>query len=314
MSLLYWLESIRNPVLNSVMSVITFLGGEAVFMVVALTIYWCISKKEGYYLLIVGFFGTILSQFLKLLCQIPRPWVKDPKFTIVESARADASGYSFPSGHTQNAVSTFGGIARWQKQKWLRIVLIVLSILIAFSRMYLGVHTPADVGVSFLLATAMVFLFYPIVRKAAQSLKGMYLLLGVMSVFTLAFILYAGLTDFHPISADAKGVEEEFACISEGLKNGYSMLGALLGFFVGYTIDCKYVNFEEKAVWWMQIIKVVGGMGLVLGIKEGLKAVFNAVGFTWLGSNIFRYFAVVLFASAIWPMIFSRFTQRRNTN
>ena len=64
----------------------------------------------------------------------------------------------------------------------------------------------------------------------------------------------------------------------------------------------------------MQIIKVVGGMGLVLGIKSGLKALFNAVGFTWLGTNAIRYFAVVLFASAVWPMVFpalSRLSSRR---
>lgn len=314
MSLLYWLESIRNPVLDSVMSVITEIGGEAVFMIVALAIYWCISKKEGYYLLIVGFVGTILSQFLKLFFQIPRPWVKDPKFTTVGSAREGATGYSFPSGHTQNVVGTFGGVARWQKQVWLRIVCIVLIALTAFSRMYLGVHTPMDVGFSFLITAALVFLLYPIVKKVAGNPKGMYLLLGVMSVFSLAFILYAGLNDFHPISTDAKGIEEELACISEGLKNGYSMLGALLGFAVGYTIDLKYIRFEEKAVWWVQIVKVVVGMGLLLGIKEGLKTVFNAVGFTWLGSNIFRYFAIVLFASAIWPMIFSRFTKGRKTH
>ena len=124
MPLLYWLESIRNPVLDSVMNVITKLGSEALFMVIALTVFWCVNKKEGYYLLFVGFLGTILNQFLKLLYQIPRPWVRDPKFTIVESARADATGYSFPSGHTQNAVGTLGGIARWQKQTWLRVACI----------------------------------------------------------------------------------------------------------------------------------------------------------------------------------------------
>ena len=48
----------------------------------------------------VGFFGTLVNQFLKLVCRVPRPWVRDPNFTIVEAARADATGYSFPSGHT----------------------------------------------------------------------------------------------------------------------------------------------------------------------------------------------------------------------
>ena len=128
MGVLYALESIRTPALDKIMSVITLLGGELFFMVIAVAVFWCVSKREGYYLMIVGFFGTVINQFLKILCCVPRPWVKDPGFTIVESARADATGYSFPSGHTQNAVATYGGIARYTGRKWLRAVLIVLTL------------------------------------------------------------------------------------------------------------------------------------------------------------------------------------------
>ena len=135
MSFLYWLESIRCPFLDVVMQAFTCFGEELAFLLLALTIFWCVSKEEGYYLLFVGFFGTVLNQFLKLLCRIPRPWVRDPSFTIVESARSGAGGYSFPSGHTQNAVGTLGGIARWHKNRALRIVCIVLAALTAFSRM-----------------------------------------------------------------------------------------------------------------------------------------------------------------------------------
>ena len=43
--------------------------------------------------------------------------------------------------------------------------------------------------------------------------------------------------------------------------------------------------------------------------KEGLKLVFSAVGFTWLGSNAIRYFAVVLMASVVWPLTFPWFAR-----
>lgn len=77
MGLLYALESIRTPVLDKIMSVITLLGGELFFMVIAVAVFWCVSKREGYYLMIVGFFGTVINQFLKILCCVPRPWVKE---------------------------------------------------------------------------------------------------------------------------------------------------------------------------------------------------------------------------------------------
>lgn len=58
---LYALESIRTPALDKIMSVITLLGGELFFMVIAVTVFWCVSKREGYYLMIVGFFGTVIN-------------------------------------------------------------------------------------------------------------------------------------------------------------------------------------------------------------------------------------------------------------
>ena len=306
MALLYWLESIRNPVLNTVMTCITYLGDEIFFILIALTIFWCIDKKEGYYLLFIGFFGTVLNQFLKLVCRIPRPWVKDPDFTIVESARAGAGGYSFPSGHTQNVVGTLGGIARWQKQTGLRVVCIILLLLTAFSRMYLGVHTPLDVGVSFAIATVLVFVFYPLVRRAAENPKKMLTFIGVMLAFSLAFVLYANLTDFSALDAEAQ------ANVYEGRKNSFSLLGALLGFLIAYPIEHKYIRFDVKGKWYVQILKVVLGLILLLAIKKGMKLGFQAVGFTWVGSNLIRYCVVVIFATLVWPLTFPLFSRRKS--
>ena len=104
MRLLYWFEQIRNPVMDQFMLLITHLGEETAFLVIALILFWCVDKYIGYYTLSVGFVGTLANQFLKLWFRIPRPWVQDPNFTILEQAREAASGYSFPSGHTQSAV------------------------------------------------------------------------------------------------------------------------------------------------------------------------------------------------------------------
>ena len=74
-------------------------------------------------------------------------------------------GTPFPSGHSQIAVGTYGGLALCRREKWVRIVGTVLAVLIPFSRMYLGVHTPADVLVGSLcalvLAAALWVPFFP---------------------------------------------------------------------------------------------------------------------------------------------------------
>ena len=159
-------------------------------MVIAVTAFWCVSKREGYYLMIVGFFGTVINQFLKILCCVPRPWIKDPDFTNVESARAEATGYSFPSRHTQNAVATYGGIARYTRRGWLRVVLVVLTVLIAFSRMYLGVHTPLDVGVAAVIAVALVFALYPLMERSDSRHGVMGAVLAVMLAVGLRPVLW----------------------------------------------------------------------------------------------------------------------------
>ena len=134
MELLKVLEGIRSPFLNEIMSIITVLGDETFFMVVGMIMLWCVSKKWGYRLMLIGMTGTAFNQLLKYIFLIPRPWVLDPTFTIVESAREGATGYSFPSGHTHSAVSVFGTLAMWVKDKVMTVICILMIALVAFSR------------------------------------------------------------------------------------------------------------------------------------------------------------------------------------
>ena len=83
MGFLYLLEKIRMPGLNEFFLAITSLGEETAFLVIGLIIFWCVGKRQGYYVMTVGLAGTVISQLMKILCRIPRPWVKDPNFTIL---------------------------------------------------------------------------------------------------------------------------------------------------------------------------------------------------------------------------------------
>lgn len=299
MGFLYFLEKLRNPVLDALMQVFTYLGEELLFMVIALSIFWCVSKNEGYYLLCVGFVGTVINQFLKLWYRIPRPWVKDPNFTIVESARNGATGYSFPSGHTQNVVGTFGGIARYTKKRGCRAAAVVILLLTSFSRMYLGCHTLADVLVSFCIAAVLVFGLYPLFRSLDEHPNRMYPILAVMLAIAAGYVLFVKLYPF-PADLDADNYRE-------GLKNSYSLLGALLGLLVVYPVERRFIRFETKAVWWAQILKVALGLVGALVVKEGLKALFGVLFGAALFPNLIRYFVLVLFAGLVWPLTFRFF-------
>ncbi|MBS5654472.1 MAG: phosphatase PAP2 family protein [Firmicutes bacterium] len=296
MDILYALEKIRTPFWNGVMSAVTQLGGEVIFIVAAVVVFWCVSKWEGYYLMTIAFCGTVLNQFLKLICRVPRPWVRDPNFTIVESARAEATGYSFPSGHTQNAIGLFGGMARWGGRRWVRLGLTALALIIAFSRMYLGVHTPADVGVSLVLAAALVLGLYPLMRRAQEKPRYMGYVLAAMLVVSGAFVVFVETCGF-PADMDAEN-------LASGIGNAWKMLGAVAGMTLAWLLDRRYIHFETQAVWWVQVLKVVVGMALLLAIKSGLKAPLLALlGHEGLAGGV-RYFLLVLVAGAVWPLVF----------
>lgn len=296
MDILYALEKIRTPFWNGVMSAVTQLGGEVIFIVAAVVVFWCVSKWEGYYLMTIAFCGTVLNQFLKLICRVPRPWMRDPNFTIVESARAEATGYSFPSGHTQNAIGLFGGMARWGGRRWVRLGLTALALVIAFSRMYLGVHTPADVGVSLVLAAALVLGLYPLMRRAQEKPRYMGYVLAAMLVVSGAFVVFV---EAYGFSADTDAEN-----LASGIGNAWKMLGAVAGMTLAWLLDRRYIHFETQAVWWVQVIKVVVGMALLLAIKSGLKAPLLALlGHEGLAGGV-RYFLLVLVAGAVWPLVF----------
>ena len=278
------------------MSLLSDAGCEEYFPLSAVVVFWCVSKWEGYYLMTIAFCGTVLNQFLKLICRVPRPWVRDPNFTIVESARAEATGYSFPSGHTQNAIGLFGGMARWGGRRWVRLGLTALALVIAFSRMYLGVHTPADVGVSLVLAAALVLGLYPLMRRAQEKPRYMGYVLAAMLVVSGAFVVFV---EAYGFSADTDAEN-----LASGIGNAWKMLGAVAGMTLAWLLDRRYIHFETQAVWWVQVIKVAVGMALLLAIKSGLKAPLLALlGHEGLAGGV-RYFLLVLVAGAVWPLVF----------
>ena len=305
MDFLRFLEGLRTPLGDAFFSTVTHLGEETLFIVAGLFFFWCLDKLQGYYLLAVGLTGTVLNQFLKLWFRIPRPWVLDENFTIVESARAEASGYSFPSGHTQSSVGIFGAVARWNHQRWVRAVCVVICVLVPLSRMYLGVHTPKDVLVSVGVALVLIFGFYPVASRAAHQPGGLRLLLAAMLALSAGYLAFV---TFYAFPADV-----DAANLASGTKNAWTMLGCILGVWLTFECDQRWLRFEVKAVWWAQALKLGLGLAILLGIKAGLKAPLHAVLDSYAADGI-RYFLMVVFAGCIWPLTFRWFAKLGKKN
>lgn len=299
MQLLYLFEKIRNPVFDAFFSFVTLFGEETAFLVVAIAFFWCVSKRQGYFILISGFFGTLINQFMKLLFKVPRPWIIDKNFTIVESAREAATGYSFPSGHTQSAVGTFGAIFMKAKNRWIKYTALAIAILVPLSRMYLGVHTPWDVLAAIATAVIILIVLDPIFSDEKLFRRAMPFIIGAVMALAIGFYIYAVVvngdsTDPNYISA---------------AKNARTFMGCTLALAPIYALDRFVIHFKTDGKWYAQILKLGLGLGIVLLIKSLLKAPLEML----LGENerIVRYFLIVIFAGGVWPLTFGLFSKMR---
>ena len=137
---------------------------------------------------------------------------------------------------------------------------------------------------------------------AAKSQKAMYIILGVLTAISVAYLCFIS---FYQFPAEVY-TEENVHNYESAVKNAYTLLGCMLGFLVVYTVDIKWTKFETDAVWWVQIIKIVGGLAAVLLVKElarfPLDAILPAHVNTW--SRLIRYFLVAVTGGVLWPMTF----------
>ena len=94
------------------------------------------------------------------------------------------------------------------------------------------------------------------------------------------------------------------ANLASGVENAWKLLGATVGMLVGWWLDVRFIHFDTRAVWYVQLIKLVGGLALLLGIRAALKAPLAAALGAGAGGAV-RYGVMVLFAAAVWPMVFA---------
>lgn len=295
MELLWSIASIRSEILDKIISLVTRLGEEIIVIVVLCAIFWCIDKKLAYCIGISYFLSGLLVQGLKISFRIDRPWILDSSFKPVASAVEGASGYSFPSGHTASASSLFGTLGLSLKKGWQKTVCFILVLIVAFSRMYLGVHTLLDVSVAALVSLVIAFIIVKVYGKNNdETLRKQIvfpIILAVIAVLTV--ILAATLYNSNII------VE---GYVTDCLKAA----GAGIGFAIGMFIEKKYVNFSTKCrSIWLQIAKYAFGLVGVLAIKEGLKLVIG-IG---LVADTFRYVLIGLFMTAIYPILIKKLFQ-----
>jgi len=129
-----------NPAMTSFMLAATLLGNPVFWILLATAIYWRGQENKSFFLMNLVVFSSAVSGFLKSAFARTRPL--GTEFKILGK---DGYGLlSFPSGHSTMVAAAYSYYERKFKGIW-KILFALLALLVAYSRLYLGMHFPTDV-------------------------------------------------------------------------------------------------------------------------------------------------------------------------
>ncbi len=219
-----------------------------------------------------------------------------------------ATGYSFPSGHTMNGATVFGGGAmRRELPALLRVVLGILVFLIAFSRIFLGVHTPQDVMVGAAAGLLMMWLTLHLMRWITTHPDKDWLVVCVGIVLGIAVALYAALKPY-PADYDAEG-----KLIVDGAKmanDTFKGVGYCIAFLVGWIMERRFVRFSTDVPMPQKLTRaVIGLLGyyvVSLILSPALKA--------WVpgfAGTVLSCFMQMFYVAFLFPLCTKAIEQRR---
>ena len=305
---LLFLQNIRTAhfeAFNKLFLSITIFGELWLPTLICAIVYWCIDFRAGLYLFSLESCNVIISHFAKMLACVYRPWILSDKICPVEDAVAFAKGYSFPSGHSAMSSSVLGGVAFLQRHSILKCLsLIFLILLVGFSRIWLGVHTPQDVVFGILTGLTLVFVMNAVINWAD---KNRYLiLLGIIDIFAACALIYV--CYFNDYRIDYVNGE----LLVNPIRQIYTMIvcyGLALGLVNGTFLCRRFFPFEPKeASIKIRFIRGLLGTALVMFI---VRMVLQPIFFSMIDFKLAMIYSVIigLIITLIYPIIFT-FTEK----
>jgi len=300
---LLFLQNFRiltNGIFDSFFLFITKLGEWSVTIPLLASYYWSINTRGGTYILLTSVFGGVTNQLFKMTECIYRPWILDSDIKPVKDAIEGASGYSFPSGHTDKAITIWGGLAvvNW-KNIILRLFFVLIFFLIAFSRNYLGVHTPQDVIVSALIGIFLLLGVKKLILWVEEKENRDILVLILSYTFVLSVLFFVQFKSYPIDYLNGKILvnPDEFKP-SVFLSCGYA-----IGILTGLFLNRRFIRFDANfGKVWSKILRCFIGLFILFLFINYVSQVLIAIFGSSIGLFI-CYFFVGIFITAIYPFI-----------
>lgn len=308
--ILLWLQDFRLATDDILTPFVNWLSHAAItwLLFVPFVIYWCISKNDGLFMIISLGISRFLNGIMKVTACAYRPFVRDSR---IIPAGHKPTGYSFPSGHTMWASPILGGLIVLTRKKsklfaWLCGILIVI---VALSRMYLGVHTPQDVTCGTLAGLLSLWIGAYIMKRPER--ENSFLMAGL--VLCVLGVIYTVFKPYPMDYVDGKLLVDP----DKMMLDTFYAVGIMTGFIAGRFIERKYIGFSVTGLNVKGIILAVIGLIPVYFIAwtfagdykflyDFLSPIFGVKGGRFVMGVVLTFWTV-----AVWPCVIKMTEARR---
>ena len=238
-SLILFLQSSLPSFVFGFFEIIADVITKNVIALIFISIYLAYNKEWGKFTLLSLGVAGVCCEFVKVTVARLRPYAVVDKIKCIHANVPDQNpldfkiqGYSLPSGHTMMATNLFLAIPIYVRN-YLYVVIGVIGVLIvALSRVGLGVHFPTDTIVGFIIALAIILILSRIFNRIENRA---YIYLGIVALSLVGIV-------FCPAISYIKYV------------------ALALGISLGFLVEEKYVNFENPKSRRDAIVRLVGAI------------------------------------------------------
>jgi len=316
-SFLLALQGIRESApsfIETFLVLLSKIGDGPGLVALVLLIYWCVDKRAGQFAFFAFGAGNFVNQLLKNIVCAYRPWIRDAAIAPSEKAISGATGYSFPSGHTTGTTSSLGSFAWLARKghKWITVVCIIVILLMMFSRLYLGVHTPQDVIVGLLIGIIAIVLTQAFLNwidryDALMPYHNKDIMVTVIViVVSIASVIFVMLKPYPMDYVDGNLLVDPVTM----QKGSFEAAGIMIGLSIAWVLERRVVDFDTDYLN-LRMRLVRGGVGIVL---VGIAYVVTDVAFkAILPYNWAKFFAlliVVIVGVFVAPLVFNKLENR----
>ena len=249
-----WLQAHVQGTASTVLSFITLFGEELMLILILGFLYFSLDKKLGKRVGIIALFGMCWNTMLKNIFVRRRPYFDHEGIEIrkkpdgaADAMDLAAQGFSFPSGHSTNVVTVYGSLALAVKKAWFRICMLIVILIVGFSRVVLGAHYATDV----LAGWALGFVSILVIGWLMDHVQNQILLYAILLATVLPGLAYCKSNDY------------------------FTMTGLAIGFMAGNLFEEKCIRFENTRSPLRMVLRVVGALALYLALGVVLKLPFS---------------------------------------